>query len=436
MKIKFGPLEGKIALPPSKSVVHRLLICSALADGCSEISGVALSDDIKATIEGLRALGCRITDMSGPGGGCECPSKSLDLKVEPDRMQISGGPISVNCRESGSTLRFLLPVAAALSKNAVFTGEGRLPQRPLSEYLRLLPQHGVKIEGEGLPLTISGRLTSGEYTIFGNVSSQYITGLLMALPLLEGDSQIRLLSPLESSAYVDITLAVLKEFSVEVLKNDDGFFVPGGQKYRPVRLCTEGDWSQAAFFMEAAALGGNVTITGLLENSAQGDRAGAEVFKSLGADIKFSGKDLLCRRGAQGRGITVDVSEIPDLAPAIAAAAAMAEGDTVITGGKRLRLKESDRISSTVNALRSMGFDAEEREDGLLVHGTGGRAPRLKAAVVDSAGDHRIAMAFSVLAAYMPFETVIKGHECVKKSYPDFYEDFKKIGGKFDVDNR
>ena len=215
MRIMYGPLEGKIALPPSKSVVHRLLICSALADGCSEISGVALSDDIKATIEGLRALGCRITDMSGSGGGCECPSKSLDLKVEPDRMRISGGPISVNCRESGSTLRFLLPVAAALSKNAVFTGEGRLPQRPLGPLWEALEAHGVRLSrpapGE---LLCAGRLENGRFLLPGDVSSQFFSGLLFALPLLSGPSELHAATPPESAGYIAMTLAALRRFGI------------------------------------------------------------------------------------------------------------------------------------------------------------------------------------------------------------------------------
>ena len=289
-------------LPPSKSVAHRALICAALSKYNCKIGPLGNSDDVMATISVLKEL--------------RSNKEFLNL----------------NCNESGSTLRFLIPVAAALGKHAVFNGNGRLPQRPIDDYVRLLTQHGVRCKSQGgLPLEIEGKLQNGIFEIAGDVSSQYVTGLLLALPLCDGDSKIVLTSKLQSLPYVELTIKVMSDFGVQVEKTDFGYFVKGNQEYKCDRYFIESDWSQAAFFGAAGAIGGNVAVKGLNIESTQGDKRIVDVLKQFGANVKFENDCLYCSRN-ELKGITVDASDIPDMVPSIAVIAAYAKGKTVING--------------------------------------------------------------------------------------------------------
>lgn len=397
-----GSLHGRILLPPSKSAAHRAVICSALADGETVFSpGEQLSDDIAATVAAM---------------------ERLTGKSDAQRLQI-------DCGESGSTLRFLVPVAAALGRNAVFTGHGRLPQRPLGVYTECLPLHGVHCKTEGgLPLEITGKLTAGEYVLPGNISSQFITGLLLALPLLEGDSDLLLSSPLESAGYVDMTLEILHKFGVTVQSRDNGWHVPGGQCYREQNYRVERDWSQAAFFLAAGAIGSTLALDGLNPKSCQGDRAAEELFRRFGAKTEWDGSILTVSPGRL-RGMEIDAAQIPDLVPALAATAALCEGQTQIYNAQRLRIKESDRLAAMADGLNRLGAKVAETEDGLHITGV----PALHGGTVQGYNDHRIVMALAIAALRADGPVTITDAQSIRKSYPSFFHDFNQLGGNANV---
>ena len=448
-------LNGRVVLPPSKSDAHRLLICAALAGGVSRISRMALSKDIEATLRVLKALGADIRmegdtaivrgvrfeagDNEGGGGdnrpiGSDAvstfapesrPTPGLEIGCEP-------GPEPVcDCGESGSTLRFLLPVAAALGRPVRFMGEGRLPQRPIDALTALFQERGLTCRSLGednLPLRLTGRLPGGTYRLPGDVSSQYITGLLLALPLTGAESRIQLTTPLQSAGYVDMTLRTMAAFGVRVERLPDGYRIPAGSRYRPTDCRVEADWSAAAFYLAAGALGGSIALAGLNPDSAQGDKAAVELFGRLGARIGWEKGDLLVSPGRL-RGAVIDVSQVPDMAPALAVCAAFAPDRTVLTGGARLRIKESDRIAAIAAGLTAMGVQAAEQPDGLVI--PGGSRPR--GGLVDGAGDHRIVMAFSIAAAFAAEESVVTDAQAAAKSYPGFFADYNMLGGKAHV---
>lgn len=412
--VRPGLLHGNVAAIPSKSDAHRLLIAAALADKPTHIELPSRSRDIDATAACLRALGAQITDE--PGGVLVTPIKKR------------GESPLLDCGESGTTLRLLLPVAAALCKSARLIGRGRLPERPLAELIRCLSAHGVTFDNDRLPLTLSGELCSGEYNIPGDVSSQYISGLLLALPLLAGDSSIKLTSPLESAGYVDMTLSALSRFGVRAQTEPDGFFVPGNQAYcSPGSVRAEGDWSNAAFFLAAGAIGKSVTCTGLTENSAQPDRAILELLSRFGAQVVWQ-DDALTVSPAPIVGIDIDVSQSPDLVPILAVLGCAAKGKTRLYNARRLRMKESDRLCAVAAMVRAFGAAAEELPDELVI--TGGA---LSGGSVDCCEDHRIAMAAAVASTIAKGETTLTGAQCVQKSYPSFFEDFASLGGSTDV---
>lgn len=414
VRITPAPLSGRIAAIPSKSDAHRLLICAALSDGPTELALSQSSEDIGATIGCLAALGAKIEQNRDV------------LRIFPI-VKPAESPV-LDCGESGSTLRFLVPVAAALCERAAFTGRGRLPQRPLSQLTAALAAHGAAFSAEKLPLEISGRLQSGEYALPGNVSSQYITGLLLALPMLEGDSRIALTTGLESAAYVEITLSALEKFGICVQRQKDGFLVPGGRRFRsPGRVEVDGDWSNAAFFLCAGAIGKAITVAGLNPASPQGDRKIIGFLRHFGAEITESETGITAKP-SRLTGCEIDIGETPDLLPALAVVAAFAEGETRFVNAARLRLKESDRLTSTASMIHSLGGRSEELPEGLIVRGqkpTGGR--------VDSFHDHRIAMAAAIAAIGCERPVVIEDAGAAAKSYPAFYQDYAKLGGIADV---
>ncbi len=416
-KVSPGKLCGTVTVPPSKSAAHRAIIAAALAEGESVIKNVDLSSDIRATIGACEQLGCSIS--------VEQAERYCTLTVRGGLKPKHGALI--DCAESGSTLRFMIPVACTQAGERTFTGRRRLPQRPIDSYLQIFDEQNIAYSrpyGTNLPLIVTGVLKPGHFRLDGRVSSQFVTGLLYALPLLNGDSQIEVLGGFESRGYVDLTVDMLRRFGVQIECEGDRFFVRGNQIYSPQRIVVEGDYSQAAFFLVAGAISGEIRIEGLSPHSLQPDGVIVEIMKRMGADIRFEG-DTLVVSPSRLKGIEIDVSQCPDLVPPLAIAAAFAHGATRITGAARLRIKESDRLSALAQNLVVLGIKAEEQPDGLTIHGgnmTGGE--------IDSFGDHRIAMAFAVAASVSKQGISMRGAQCVDKSYPKFFEDFIKLGGK------
>lgn len=395
-----GLLGGALSrLPSSKSHVHRLLIAAALCRRPKEdreetrILCSGENEDIGATVNCLQRLNAAII-REGDG------LKVISSLLWPRQAALS-------CGESGSTLRFLLPLCAAGPGEVTLTGRGRLTERPNGPYLEALRAHGAVIEGDSLPLTVRGGLRSGDYSLPGNVSSQYFTGLMFALPLLPGDSKLTYTSPLESVPYVELTLSVLRRFGIRVEKTENGWRIPGGQVYTsPGIAAAEADWSAAAFWLGANRLGSAVKLSGLDEHSFQGDKAVQKLLLQIGDEM--------------------DLRQTPDLMPVLSAVAAAVPGKTTrITGAARLRLKESDRLTAMAEVIRALGGSAEEAPDGLTVHGT-----RLRGGTVDGHGDHRVAMSAAIAATVCAGPVTILGAEAVNKSYPDFWRDFEQMGGR------
>jgi len=425
-------LSGTVQVPPSKSDVHRAVICAALSKGVCRIAPVVFSNDIKATVSCMQALGASINyDMQ----------KKM-LTVDGSNLFNTEKPL-LNCGESGSTLRFLIPVAGTADINTVFSGEGLLPQRPIDVLLGELTKAGVFFEKKSklnLPLQMSGKLQSGRFELPGNISSQFVTGLLFALPLLSEDSEIVLTSPIESKGYIDMTIETMSRFGVSVQETEQGYFVHGKQQYKPTDYTAEGDWSQAAFFMVSGALQGEITVLGVdYFNSKQGDKKIVDILKAFGAEVRQGdGPPVLhfktekqspyfhIKKGKLN-GITVDASQIPDLIPVIAVAAAKAQGTTNIINAGRLRLKESDRLHAVAVALNNIGAKVREQPDGLIIEGT----DSLKGGYVEGCNDHRIVMALSIAGTVAEGNTIITDAFCINKSYPSFFDDFGALGGNF-----
>lgn len=407
-----GARTGCVHIPASKSVAHRLLLCAALSSAPVTLQLDGLSRDILATIACLRALGAQITEL--PGALCVQP-----IKTAPREAALPVG-------ESGSTLRFLLPVVGALGVTAAFQMQGRLPERPLQPLDRELAAHGMTLRQTGNTLFAEGRLQPGAFQLPGNVSSQYISGLLFALPLLDAGSTLSVTGPLESAAYIAMTEAALRQSGIQLKKDDRLYQIPGGQRYHaPSRCAVEGDWSNSAFFLCMGALStSGVCVFGLDPDSAQGDRAVHDLLRRFGAEVWVQSDRAQVRRG-QLRGIRIDAAPIPDLIPVLSVVAAVAEGETRIENAARLRLKESDRLQSTAAMLTSLGADVAELPDGLIIRGK----PQLAGGTVDACNDHRIAMAAATAACTCREPVTVLQAQCVEKSYPRFWEDFEALEG-------
>ncbi len=379
-----GKLSGTVTPPPSKSQSHRLLIAAALAGEGSVIHNLADSQDIRAT---RRCLAELMTN-----------SRTLP---------------ELDCGESGSTLRFLIPVALALRGGGRFTGRGRLMERPQKPYFDLFDEKGIRYAQKDGVLTVEGRLTPGEYRLPGNVSSQFFTGLLFALPLLEGPSVIIPTTQLESEAYIGMTLDAMHKFGIDIASTRSlppHYLISGGQKYRRAEVAAEADWSQAAFWYAANRLGCTVDVRGVSPYSTQGDR----VIESCCLELSRPGDT------------EIDMSGCPDLAPPVAAAAAVRQGTTRLVNAARLRIKESDRLSAITRTLSAMGADAEEGPDFLRIRG---REALAGGCTVDCCNDHRIAMMAAIAATACREPVTLLGAECVAKSYPSFWDDYKMLGG-------
>ena len=408
MKVIISPseLKGQIAARASKSQAHRQLICAALSDSPCTIYCDSLSEDILATADCLNALGSEIKYLEGK------------FSVKPITTPLMG--TLLDCRESGSTLRFMISVAAALGTNSTFKMSGRLADRPLSPLAEELEAHGIKLSKPTADtLKVDGKLTGGKFILDGSVSSQFVSGLLFALPLLDEKSSVTLAGDIQSVDYITMTVRAIKSFGVELDYTDNTYTVKSGSYSADSEYHVEGDWSNGAFWICAGILtGGNIVCTNLGVNSPQGDKEIAEIASALTENgLSY---------------ISIDASNIPDLVPIICVTASATDGAvTVIKNAGRLRIKESDRIRSTATLINSLGGKAEETDDGLIITGVG----KLSGGKIDSFNDHRIAMSGAIASLISSGPVEITGAEAVNKSYPSFWEDFKALGGKITVEN-
>lgn len=384
-------LEGNVTAISSKSVAHRMIIAAALADTPTKINLNAFSEDIDATISCVEALGASIKKENGY------------IIVFP--LKERNENIILDCNESGSTARFLLPIASVICGSFTMTGRGRLPERPFSPLISQMRLHGIASDSDNLPMNVCGKLLGGQFEIAGNISSQFITGLLLALPLCKNGGEILLTSPIESSAYIDITISVMSMFGIKIVKTDNGFKVPESRYISPGEITVEGDWSNGAFWIAADKICHGVSVDGLNYESVQGDK---EILDVAGNDI-------------------IDAKEIPDLVPILSVIACAKKGTTKIINAQRLRLKESDRLQAVSETLSALGADIKQTDDGLIINGTGA----LKGGVCNSFGDHRIVMSCAIASCICSEDVTIIGAEAVNKSYPKFFEDFKALGGRF-----
>lgn len=420
--IKPTPLKGCVSIPSSKSMTHREIICAALAEGKHIVDNISMSEDINATLRCLNALNISHSyvqsNISGRTAVALNNSKGIQIKKS-----------MVNCGESGSTLRFMVPLAASCDGEITFCGEGNLVKRPMDVYYQLFDEQGLSYSltsKDFLPLMISGKLKSGKYKIPGNVSSQFISGLLLALPLLEGDSQLEITSKLESKSYVDLTLACLSKFGISVEQEENKFEIKGSQNYNySDKIFVEGDWSQAAFWLVAGTIGEKITCKGISPSSLQGDKAVVEIIKRMGGKIAI-GKDSFCASPSKTTATIIDGSNCPDIIPILTVLASVSNGVTKIINAGRLRIKECDRLQAISSELNKLGAKIVELQDGLIIEGC---PEGLIGGSVSGCNDHRIAMSLAVASIVCREAVILEGSECVNKSYPQFWEDFQVLGG-------
>lgn len=419
IKIETSGLSGEVNVPSSKSLSHRSLLCAALSNQMSTIHRLQTSQDIEATIRAVRELGAEVvregdTVYVKGSGSAKCIKQTLHFQ----------------CGESGSTLRFMMPIGMLYPGEKVFDGVGGLPNRPLTEYLRNFDQLGIRYEYNGkLPFKTNQQLKAGHYKLTGGESSQYLSGLLMALPLLLEDSTIEIEGVLESKDYVALTRQTLESHGIEIEDVCEKVFkIRGNQQYQPVETTVEGDYSQAAFFIVAGLLGTKPLICHHLKaDSSQADIRIIEIVKRMGADIEIKADSLMVRPSLT-KGTVIDASQCPDIIPILAVLASFSVGETRIVNGSRLRIKESDRIVSTVSLLKSIGGTVEETADGMVIIGK----QRLEGGRVKGFNDHRIVMAAAISAIRCEGPVWIEGAEAIDKSYPKFFEDFIALGGRVD----
>ena len=407
-------IGGTVSAPPSKSMAHRAVLCSALAKGTSHSENLEFSKDISATLAAAGQLCARVE--SGPA----------DVLVEGlGHFRPVFGP--VDCCESGSTLRFLIPLASLTGQSITFVGRGRLMERPQSVYETLYREQNLHFEQANGQLTVAGSLRSGEYTLAGNVSSQFISGLLFALPLLAGDSTLHLIPPVESRSYIEMTRAAQAAFGVTSHWLDDTTLcIPGGQQYHPRDYIVEGDYSQAAFLAVLGAVKGGITLTGLAAETLQGDAAILDILRRCGAKFTRTEAGLVFEQ-APLHGVDIDLADCPDLGPVLMVLGLLCEGTTVIRNAERLRIKESDRIAAMEAELRACGGVLSSEGGTITVQGC---KPRLHAPEAPLSGhnDHRVVMSLTVLALAADIPLAINEAEAVQKSWPHFFDALKPLG--------
>lgn len=427
-KVLIAPTKfnGKIHIPSSKSMGHREIICAGLAQGTSVIDNISMSKDIEATCRCLQALGVQIENVPSRFAG------RTALRVT-GSGKLAAAESGADCGESGSTLRFIIPLAALLDQPFTLTGHGRLVSRPLQAYYDIFDSQKLVYSTENgqLPLTVNGRLQPGHYQLPGDVSSQYASGLLFALPLLEGDSVLEITSPLESASYVNLTLSCLAKYGIKIENEGHRLYkIPGRQKYQPQNSNVEGDWSQAAFWLVAGALGKQVSSTGLTADSLQGDRAVLNIMQRMGAKLTQK-QDAVTAEQSTTAGCVIDAADCPDIIPILTVLAAVSAGTTKIINAARLRIKECDRLAAMTSELNKLGAKITELPDGLIIEGC--EQGLRGGAQVDAWNDHRIAMSLAVAAAACNEPFTLTGAASVAKSYPEFWQDYLQAGGKMEV---
>ncbi|AJH01640.1 3-phosphoshikimate 1-carboxyvinyltransferase [Clostridium beijerinckii] len=426
LKIYPGKLSGEVKIPPSKSMAHRAVICAALGDGVSKVTNIDYSDDIIATIEAMSSLGAKITKKEDylEVYGINSPENIKANSVKEQR--------TIDCNESGSTLRFLVPIASLFDGVNRFVGRGNLGKRPLDTYYKIFDKQGIKYSYKDgiLDLTTEGKLKAGEFKMEGNISSQFITGLLFTLPLLDGDSKIVITTEMESKGYIDLTLRAIKDFGVEIINNNyEEFIIKGNQIYNSIDYRVEGDYSQAAFFFCADALSSNIVLNDLKLDSLQGDKEVIDILQRMGLKLNNKDNGLIGSASLGLKSTIIDGSQCPDIIPVVSLVAALSEGTTEIINAGRLRIKECDRLAAVTSELNKLGAKIIEKEEGLIIEGV----KKLKGNVeVWSHKDHRIAMTMAIASTMCKEPIILKDYECVSKSYPQFWDDFKNLGGVFD----
>lgn len=406
-------LNGIVKIPPSKSLSHRAILAAALADGESTIENLVYSEDIEATLEAIMGLGVEIL------------KSKHSLKIM-GRSKLESPIWPLHCKESGSTLRFLIPFASLVEGPVVFTGEGKLCTRPLDPYFDIFDQQGIRYSYNGkLPLLVEGQLKADVYRLPGNISSQFVTGLMYVLPLLDGDSEIILTSPLESRDYVELTIQVLNHFGINVeTVTAEHYIIRGNQHYRPARYRVEGDFSQSAFWIAAGLMGNGLELTELDQNTRQGDKRILEIVDAMGGNLKWE-NGMLKVTGTKTKGAVIDASQCPDLVPIVATLAAVSLGETRIINAGRVRIKESDRLHAICTELNKLGANIQEEPECLVINGV----ESLTGGITSGWEDHRIVMSLAVAAMKCDGPLTIEGSDAVRKSYPHFFADFKALGG-------
>lgn len=405
-------LRGEYKTPPSKSMTHRALICSALANGKSTITNFVLSEDIKATIDALTKLGAK-------------------FDIQDDKVYVEGvkrlkAPTEeVYCNESGSTLRFMIPIFSLTGKEVTFTGAKSLIKRPQSVYEKIFKEDDIPYTITKESIMVNGSIKAREYTLDGSVSSQFFTGLMFSLPLLKENSYIYFKNTLESESYIDLTIQMLELYGIEIQKISNGFFIEGNQMYKAQDYRVEGDYSQAAFFLVGGVLNGAVKSLDLHHESKQGDRAILDIIKSVKGVVVYEESGYTAMK-SQTAGTTIDISDCPDLGPIVALLLALSKGRSRIVNAQRLRLKESDRIESTVTTLKALGANIKEENDEIIIQGKKGLTGGVS---LDSYNDHRIAMMISIAATICEEPIELTNPYAINKSYPDFYKDYISLGG-------
>ncbi|WP_035358064.1 3-phosphoshikimate 1-carboxyvinyltransferase [Acholeplasma equifetale] len=409
IKITPKDIEGSIEIVSSKSLSHRYVIAASLALGKSKIENILDSDDLVATKNALEALGAKIDESIIQGSKIK---KVHDI---------------IDAHESGSTLRFLIPIAMLQDEPIQFIGKGKLPERPLNVYQDLFENtyHYKYLSNKELPLEVKGPLKSGVYKLPGNVSSQFITGLLYALPLVQGDSKIILTTPLESRGYVDLTLQVLRQFGIKIEELENGFSIKGSQTYQPGNYYVEGDYSGAAFFVAAGLIGKPLLLKGLNPDSLQGDKTIIDIAKQMGGKLEFTNEGLMVYP-SNLKGVEIDLSQIPDLGPILMVLACYAEGKTLIKNAERLRIKESDRLEAMVENLTKMGAKMTVINDSVLIEG---KCFLNGDVTLKTFGDHRIAMASAIAGMHAKNPIYLDDEKVVSKSYPTFFKEYVRLGG-------
>lgn len=418
IKINGGQfLKGDIVIPPSKSLSHRGIIAAGLAEGVSQVSNVIDSKDIQVTLACMKNLGAEI----------EAVDNGYRIAGIGKCMKLSGSVF--DCHESGSTLRFMIPIAMQSEQEVTFVGTGKLVTRPLQPYFDIFNRLGTAYTyDQGLPLRVKGPLKAGRYELPGNVSSQFITGLLYALPLLEGDSEIVVTSPLESKGYVDLTLDVLSKYGISVKNQENqSYIISGSQSYKARDYRVEGDFSQVAFWLVAGLINGDIHCMDMSLDSLQGDREVLEIIRRMKGAITASDHGIHAVK-SQTQATVIDGSQCPDIIPVLAVLAAVTPGETHIVHAERLRIKECDRLKAITTELNKLGAQVTELADGLVIQGV----DQLRGGTVQGWNDHRIVMSMAVASLACNAPVIIEGCEAINKSYPHFFEDFKQLGGKID----